>query len=207
MIAEEMHVIDKKLFPLANFIYDEIDKRIRGGENSIGFEIPLEDVAKYYPYNKPSSLKIVCGLGVSDGKMEYKEKGNLIVSLEYFYTEERIYIVARLVHELTHFVNDNEGGINPVFRKPNEKLNSLLYFLRDTECNSRCSELGFVLKNEKNKKELKEYDKITRFKKIEYLIKSFEESALNKEEIKLLKKFKTAYERYKKKIYKIYASY
>ena len=71
LITEEMHVINDRLFSLASFIYEEIDKRIRNGENSIEFEIPIEKINQYYQYNNPRKLKVICGLGVTKKKMEY----------------------------------------------------------------------------------------------------------------------------------------
>ena len=83
VITEEMHIISKDLFPLASFIYKEIDNKIRNGENTIEFVISKEDVSKYYPYHNPQPLKIVCGLGVSKGKMEYKDE-TVIINLDFF---------------------------------------------------------------------------------------------------------------------------
>ena len=40
LITEEMHVISDKLFPLASLIYEEIDKRIRNGVNTVWNTIP-----------------------------------------------------------------------------------------------------------------------------------------------------------------------
>ena len=148
LITEEMHVISDKLFPLASFIYEEIDKKIRNGENSIEFEIPVEEVTRYYPYSNPSPLKIICGLGVSDGKMEYENK-TIIINIEFFYSEGKNRCMSGIIHELTHFVNDNESsGIPIIYRTENEIREKLSYYLRDTECNARCSEFGFFLKKE-----------------------------------------------------------
>lgn len=207
VIAEEMHVINEKLFPLAEFIYKEIDKRIKGGENSIEFVVSKEEIAEFYPYDNPAELKIDCGLGLTNGKMEYKN-GVLLVNIEFFYTESQNRCLSMIIHELTHFVNDNEGGIRPIFRKTDKTFTELLYFLRETECNARCSELGFFLKKTGIREPLANYEKIIRFNRIERLLEKFEkESPDTEEKLKAIRQFKTVYEKYKRKIEKIYSSF
>lgn len=206
LIAEEMHVISGELFPLALFIYDEIDKKIRNGKNSIEFEIPAEEAARYYPYSNPKSLKIICGLGVTKEKMEYK-RGTIKINVEYFYVDGKERCVSRIIHELTHFVNDNEGGIKGVM-VPNDNtpitktIKYLKYFLRETECNSRCSELGFLLQNQNSLKNIDEFENITHLKEIEKLLKEIENAnTISKQE---LDKYKKSYLNYKKKILNVY---
>lgn len=202
LITEEMHVIDSKLFPLASFIYEEIDKKIRNGENSIEFEIPVEEIARYYPYGNPKSLRIVCGLGVSNGKMEYKNK-TIIINIDFFYTEGKDRCISRIIHELTHFVNDNESdGIPVIYRTGNEIYEKLSYYLRNTECNARCSEFGSFLRKENNIKPIKDYEDITRLRRIETILSQADGIPTSN-----LKKFQRKFKNYKWRIFKIYSGF
>ena len=202
LITEEMHVISDKLFSLASFIYKEIDKKIRNGENSIEFEIPIEEIVRYYPYRNPSSLKIICGLGVSNGKMEYKNK-TIIINIDFFYSDGKDRCVSSIIHELTHFVNDNEGnGIPVIYRTKNKIYEKLSYYLRDTECNARCSEFGSFLRKENHIKPIKEYEDITLLKKIEAALSQVDGISINS-----LKKFQRKFKNYKWKIFKIYSDF
>ena len=206
LITEEMHVISERLFPLASFIYKEIDNKIRNGENTIEFVISKEEVSKYYPYRNPQPLKIICGLGVSKGKMEYRN-GTILVNIEIFYADGKDRCISRIVHELTHFVNDNEGGIK-VPMVPNDKsdytllIKRLEYFLNDTEVNSRCSEFGFYLQKEGLFKDIEDYENITHLKEIKNLLRRLE--YLNGRPEKQVKRYGKRFIGYKKRIYNIY---
>lgn len=206
LITEEMHVINSSLFKLALFIYQEIDKEIRSGENSIEFVITKEEISKYYPYRNPQPLKIICGLGVSNGKMEYKN-GTILVNIEIFYVDGKDRCISRIVHELTHFVNDNEGGIKAPM-VPNDKsdytllIKRLEYFLNDTEVNSRCSEFGFYLQKEGLFKDIEDYENITHLKEIKNLLRRLE--YLNGRPEKQVKRYGKRFIDYKKRIYNIY---
>lgn len=202
LITEEMHVINSSLFKLAFFIYQEIDKEIRSGENSIEFVITKEEISKYYPYRNPQPLKIICGLGVTNGKMEYKDK-TILINIEIFYAEEKDRCISRIIHELTHFVNDNESsGIPIIYRTENKIYEKLSYYLRDTECNARCSEFGSFLKNEEQIKSLKEYEDITRLKRIKTFLDEGERIPVNG-----IKKFQRKFGEYRRKIFKIYSGF
>lgn len=206
LITEEMHVISERLLPLASFIYKEIDNKIRNGENTIEFVISKEEVSKYYPYHNPQPLKIVCGLGVSNGKMEYKDK-TIVINIEFFYSDGKNRCLSRIIHELTHFVNDNEGGIK-VSMVPNDKsdyaslIKRLEYFLNDTEVNSRCSEFGFYLQKEGLFKDMEDYENITHLKEIKNLLRRLE--YLNGRPEKQVKRYGKRFIGYKKRIYNIY---
>lgn len=203
LITEEMHVISERLFPLASFIYKEIDNKIRNGENTIEFVISKEEVSKYYPYHNPQPLKIVCGLGVSKGKMEYKN-GTILVNIEIFYVDGKDRCISRIVHELTHFVNNNEaGGIPTVYRTANEIYEKLSYYLRSTECNARCSEFGFFLRKETYIKPIKEYESITRLNRIGTVLLQADTIFSHN----IIKKFQIKFEKYKRKIFKIYSTF
>ena len=202
LITEEMHVISEKLFPLAVFIYNEIDNKIRVGKNTINLAFSKEEVSKYYPYSNPQPLSVICGLGLTDGKMEYKYK-ILVINIEFFYAEGKNRCISRIIHELTHFVNDNEGGIPDIYKSGDEMKEKLSYFLRDTECNARCSEFGHFLFLEKAIKPLKEYEDITRLKRIEMFLTQAENVLDNND----FKKFKKKYKNYKWRIFKIYSGF
>lgn len=201
LITEEMHVINSSLFKLAFFIYQEIDKEIRSGENSIEFVITKEEISKYYPYRNPQPLKIICGLGVSKGKMEYKN-GTILVNIEIFYADGENRCISRIVHELTHFVNDNEGGIPVLYRTENEIYEKLSYYLRNTECNARCSEFGSFLRKEKYIKSLEEYEDITRLKRIKSILAEADRMSVSN-----IKIFKRRFDNYKWRIFKIYSGF
>lgn len=203
LITEEMHVINSSLFKLAFFIYQEIDKEIRSGENSIEFVITKEEISKYYPYRNPQPLKIICGLGATNGKMEYKN-GTILVNIEIFYADGEDRCISRIVHELTHFVNDNEaGGIPIVYRTANEIYEKLSYYLRSTECNARCSEFGFFLRKETHIKPIKEYESITRLNRIGTVLLQADTIFSHN----IIKKFQIKFEKYKRKIFKIYSAF
>lgn len=203
LITEEMHVINEKLFLLALFIYEEINNKIRNGENTIEFVISKEEVSKYYPYHNPQPLKVVCGLGVTNGKMEYKDK-TIVINIEFFYPEGKDRCISRIAHELTHFVNDNEGGGIPiVYRTSNEIYEKLSYYLRSTECNARCSEFGFLLRKEAYIKPIKEYESITRLNRIGTVLLQADTIFSHN----IIKKFQIKFEKYKRKIFKIYSAF
>lgn len=198
-----MHTISKKLFPLASFIYRKIDDEIKNGNNSFDFTITKKYISEYYPYSNPQPLNIICGLGVSDGKMEYKNK-TLVINIEFFYTDGEYRCISRIIHELTHFINDNEaGGIPVIYREKNKMWEKLSYYLRDTECNARCGEFGYFLSIDKILKPLEEYEDITRLRRIENILSQSNGIVSNKD----IRKFKNKYNNYKWKILKIYSSF
>ena len=117
-----------------------------------------------------------------------------------------------IAHELTHFVNDCEGGINDVYvSSKNDNLNiairRLQYFLRDTECNARCSAFGCYLKGESGKiKKLNQYEDLTHIDYITdilFYLKDFP-NEVKKIAGKTLKQFEIDFKKYKIKIQKIY---
>jgi len=72
ILSEKMHVVDKKMFPLAEYIYDTIDSQIKQQNYNATLTIPIDITKKYYPYNNLYELKIIIGFDNSIGTMEYK---------------------------------------------------------------------------------------------------------------------------------------
>lgn len=138
---------------------------------------------------------------VSKGKMEYKN-GAILINIEIFYVGGENRCISRIVHELTHFVNDNEGGIPVLYRTENKIYENLSYYLRGTECNARCSEFGSFLKNEEQIKPLKEYEDITCLKRIKTFLDEGERIPVNG-----IKRFQRKFGEYRRRIFKIYSGF
>jgi len=126
-------------------------------------------------------------------------------------------MISIIIHELTHWVNDCEGKINQIIVNiPNslltQKIMDILYFLRDTECNARCSQFGHYLSKINNVGILSDYEEITKLTKIENLLSLFENNITNskilkKETGKSLNTFLKIFKNYKKKIINVYYYY
>ena len=216
ILLEKMHILNEKLFPLAEYIYNLIDIKIKKEVYNFSYKISNKTILKYYPYNNSSDLFIVVGDNLTDGNMEYKDK-HIIVNYNYFYNYDKNTTISFIIHELTHFINDNEGGIKNILISSSTDmvyilLRKLLYYLRDTECNARCSQFGYFLTKEKNIKDLTHYENITKLKQIAKLLEFFESNEENKKILKTesgltLDYYKKKYKKYNAKIGNIYYLY
>ena len=215
ILLERINVVDEKLFPLAKYIYDIVYNEVLKENYNINILINLETIKKYYPYNNPKPLTIIAKFFEDDDKTKMLyDVQKIVINLNMFFESSESMNCSNILHELTHYVNDCEGTISDVRtpqikNKLTENIYLLIYLLRDTECNARCSQFGFYLKQEPNIKDINDYEKITHVKKIESLI---DYMLLNNINLKIfnnktIKYYQNIYKKYKQKIFKIYYFY
>lgn len=204
ILSERMNVVDEKMFLLAEDIYNKILKEFNKNNYTIEIKLSKTFIKKYYPYNNPQDLTILAEFDNSNGTMEYLKNKTILINLSKIFNNDKNTIIGDIVHELTHYVNDCEGNINDVYKTDKVTLDELLYLLRDTECNARCSCFGYLLFKENNKKDIEKYEEITKLNKINKLLTLYKNSTLN---IKYVKILTYKFEKYKQKIYKIYSYY
>ena len=207
IICEKLGFIDEKLFQLGTLIYQETAKVFSNKKIKAKITISKNIVAQYYPYSNPSEINILIEDNMGGKKIEYKNK-TLFVNILLF-KESKQSIIAKIIHELTHFVNDNEGTIrtrNIIVSDMLKDVNRLIYFLRDTERNARCSEFAYYLKNETKIRPIEYYEAITHIKEIEGLIyHTYIFKLFIKKRYKIsFEHLEKQFEKYKQKIFKIY---
>ena len=212
ILFERMNVIDEKMFPLAEYIYNIIYNECIKDNYDIKHLINLQTIKKYYPYNNPKQLLIIGKFLEFDemSKMIY-ENQKLIINLNVFFESDKITNCSNICHELTHYINDCEGNISPIkapkiSNELSKNLFYLIYLLRDTECNSRCSQFGYYLKNN-NIKDINSYENITYKNKIAQLLDYADGINLKIFNNKTLNYYRKKYENYVQKIFKIYHFY
>lgn len=107
-ILEYHGAIDDRLKGLAELII----KRVKSGEDN--FTLKRNELEQYYPYkNAPESLNVSVQFLKPGAEAAYSQTTNTIkVSPGVRYLSTNEYFTEILMHELTHFVNNNESSKN-----------------------------------------------------------------------------------------------
>ena len=213
ILSEKMNILNEELFPLAEKIYDIVYEKVSNEEYNFKYLLNLETIKQFYPYQHPQSLSIIGEFfnGDKNNVMMLYKNNSIVINLSNFFGIKKEKCCANISHELTHFVNDCEGNI-PIERGPlgiyekERKIRYLLYFLRDTECNARCTQFGYYLKNNSIIGDIDSYEDITRLQQIELLLNEISKYDINIKIFnnKTLNLYRKKYNKYKQKIFKIY---
>ena len=170
--------LDKKLMDLSLAIANTVRQNLNKNTN-FSLNLPLDFIKKYYPYKNPSSLKITVGKDICYDAAQYKNENNkkeILLNYNYIIQRTQFGLASIISHELTHFVNDNEIiTTNEIYTVDDDDIYNIVYFLRSTECNARCTEFAsFLYYYTKNKIfPLSFYENITHINEIENLINKF----------------------------------
>ena len=71
ILSERMNIIDKKMFPLAEYIFNKVLSNFNKQNYVIKFTLPISFIKNYYPYKNPQDLNISAEFDNTDGIMEY----------------------------------------------------------------------------------------------------------------------------------------
>ncbi len=210
-LVEMKGFIDERLFELAGIIYDKCQMEIKNKKYFFDFVVPIETIKRYCPYEIFFPLKIQVGVGITSGLLEY-DNHKILINIDAIVSQDKNECISTLAHEMTHFINDNYSQIKPLYGFKStvgvgEFLNKILYYLRDIECNARCSQFASYLKSEKkNAKSIIAYENITKLAEIKDLLSFMSPFAfILKKQYNLSQNIlQKKYDKYKNKIFKIY---
>ena len=173
-ILEYHGAIDDRLMGLAELII----KRVKSGEDK--FTLKRNELEQYYPYkNVPESLNVSVQFLKPGAEAAYSQTTNTIKvspSVRYLSTNE--YFTEVLMHELTHFVNNNEGGENLKKWYP-EDLGSngpgivakkIEYLFDPSEMQARATQFKWRLKNSRGERKFSDFNNVTGLKTMKTLI-------------------------------------
>ena len=214
ILSETMHVLNEKMFVFAEYIYDVIEHEAKRQNFYLNRIINSKIIKQYYPYRNPQDLGIITGFDNIESIIEFKPGpiSYIEFNLNYFWNYSKLEMVSYIVHELTHYVNYCEGVISNINSIKETSLltkyiRNIMYLLRDTECNARCSSFGYYLKNEENIKKIDLYEKLTHLNYIEeklcYIEKNDTNNFLKKINGKNISYYRNKFLRYRKRILKI----
>ena len=173
-ILEVHGALDEKLEGLAELII----KRVKSGEDK--FALSQEEIEQYYPYKHvPGSLNVSVQFLKPGAEASYSMTTNTIKispGVRYLSTDEHFMEV--LMHELTHFVNNNEsdGSLSkwvPIDHEPDGPgiiAKKIEYLFDPSEMQARVTQFKIRLKNSKERKKLSEFNDITGLGTMERLI-------------------------------------
>ncbi len=232
---EEGGVLSSEIDEITDYIIEKIKEYVSDENYIFTFLVPGDFIKEHYPYKNPPE-KIV----VISSKM-YNEEG-----FGAFYNQdgETIYLNPMYVkanaesnhmsgfkeilsHEITHLVNDREGGIQPIYLTDDmvDGVKEMIYLFRPTEMTARINGLAAIFKTfpilplttqnipaaylkkleritalDEMEKYLKRCDKDAKFRKS--LLDFSKKNSLGK--MTSIAQYKQLFERYKKKVYRVF---
>lgn len=170
ILLEYHNAIDEKIEWIAILILN----RLKNGETN--FKISKSIVEKYYPYSHPSLLSISVEMIGANKIASYSPKAKTIKVNQLFFNVNDEKLLEALMHELTHWVNDNEscGKINKgrtAICRNNKKeklIYEIIYLFDGSEMQARTTQVKYSINN--NGLNIATIENVTHLQRMKFLI-------------------------------------
>jgi len=233
---EEGGVLGSEMDAIVDYIIEKIKEYVSDEKYIFTFLVPGDFIKEHYPYKNPPEKIVVISSKMrneDDSFAAFYDQDGETISLNPKFVKANAEsnhmsgFKEILSHEITHLVNDREGGIQPIYLTNDmvDGVREMLYLFRPTEMTARINGLAAVFKTfpilpltTQNipVTYLKKLERITALDEMENFLKRCDEDAKFRKcllnisrknslgKMTSIAQYKQLFERYKKKVYRVF---